>query len=269
MRLPNGSGMSREAPVPFYEGLTGKFRGSTHQTLIHEGGFALITGEPGSGKSITLRVLAERLSLRRDAHVGALTHTNATLTDFYRELADMFSVALSFNNRWAGFKQLRERWVTHMESTLFRPILLIDEAQEMHNSVLNELRLLTSLKFDSQVLLTIILAGDGRLTEKLKHDELIPLGSRIRTRLTLEHASCEQLLTGLKHLLSEAGNPALMTPELMNTLAEHAMGNYRALCVMSNEMLTYAFKHELPQLDEKLFFEIFSLPTTSKSKGRN
>jgi type II secretory pathway predicted ATPase ExeA len=156
-----------------------------------------------------------------------------------------------------------------MESTLLRPILLIDEAQEMHPNVLNELRLLSSLQFDSKVLLTTILAGDLRLTEKLKLSELIPLGSRIRARLHLDYTSAEQLNSSLEHLLLEAGNPALMTTELIHALSEHAMGNYRALCVMSNELLNAAFKREQPQLDEKLFFECFSPPTSSKSKNRS
>lgn len=239
------------------------------ESLIHEGGFALITGEPGTGKSVTLRALDARLGQRRDTHVAALTHTTSNLSDFYRELGDLFGVVLSFNSRWSGFKQLRERWIAHMESTLFRPILFIDEAQEMPIHVLNELRILTSLQFDSKVLLTILLAGDLRLTDKLKLTELIPLGSRIRARLHLEHASCEELVDCLKHLLLEAGNSALMTKELMITLAEHAMGNYRALCIMGNELLSYALKREQPQLDEKLYFECFALPLSMKHKNRS
>jgi general secretion pathway protein A len=237
--------------------------------LMHEGGFALITGEPGMGKSMSLRALSVRLAQRRDTHVAALTHTTANLSDFYRELGDLFGVTLTHNSRWSGFKQLRERWVAHMESTLLRPIVLIDEAQEMPMNVLNELRLLTSHQFDSKILLTVVLAGDLRLTGKLKHEGLIPLGSRIRARLHLEHASCEELSAALKHLLLEAGNPSLMTKELIHTLAEHAMGNYRALCIMSNELLCAAFKREKPQLDEQLFLEHFALPSSTQSKIRS
>lgn len=43
----------------------------------------------------------------------------------------MFGVELKPNNRWGGFKALRERWQAHLEKTLLRPVLLIDEAQEM------------------------------------------------------------------------------------------------------------------------------------------
>ena len=60
-------------------------------------------------------------------------------------------------------------------------MLLIDEAQEMTPEVLSELRILSSADFDSTALLTIVLAGDGRLFELLRHEDLIPLGTRIRT----------------------------------------------------------------------------------------
>ena len=97
-------------------------------------------------------------------------------------------------------------------------MLLIDEAQEMHPAVLNELRLLSSTQFDSQILLTVVLAGDVRLSAKLRRDELLPLGSRLRTRLAMEYADRKELLACLKHLLASAGNANLMTPELMQTL---------------------------------------------------
>ncbi|MGH8270598.1 MAG: hypothetical protein ACRES1_11060, partial [Steroidobacteraceae bacterium] len=55
------------------------------EQLIDEGGFALVTGSPGVGKSATLRVLAERLSNLRDMQVGILARPQAGLADFYRE----------------------------------------------------------------------------------------------------------------------------------------------------------------------------------------
>lgn len=229
-------------------------------TLLREGGFALVSGEPGTGKSIALRLLAERLKNIRDTQIGIIAHPSAKLSDFYRELGDVFGVTLNGNNRWGGFKSLRERWLTHLENTLLRPVLFIDEAQEMPTAVLSELRLLTSMQFDSRVLLSVILAGDQRLNNQLRRDELLPLGSRIRVRLNTEHASIDQLLNGLKHLLTSAGNPGLMSKELMQTVCEHAMGNYRALCIMSGELLATATQQERTQLDEKLYFECFAQP---------
>ena len=235
------------------------------QGLIREGGFALITGDPGTGKSVVLRMLAERLGQLRDLTVGAIAHPSGNLADFYREMGDLFGVELRPHNRWGGFKALRERWLAHLEGTLLRPVLLIDEAQEMNPSVLSELRLLSSMQFDSRNLLSVVFAGDARLNSKLRRDELLPLGSRIRTRLIMEYASRDELADCLNHLLTSAGNARLMTTELTATLCDHAVGNYRVLTGMAGELLATAAQRELTQLDEKLFLELYGA-TPSKPR---
>lgn len=227
---------------------------------IREGGFAMIHGDPGTGKSVALRLLADRLARLADVTVGVINHPQSNLADLYRELGDVFAVPLRPHNRWGGFKALRERWLAHLETTRARAVLLVDEAQEMSPAALCELRLMASARFDSQPLLCVVLAGDARLIDKLRREELIPLGSRIRTRLATEHASREELLTGLNHLLQSAGNASLMTPALRHTLCDHAAGNYRILTTMAAELLAAAAQRDLPQLDDKLYLEVFAAP---------
>ncbi|MGH8299590.1 MAG: ExeA family protein [Steroidobacteraceae bacterium] len=236
------------------------------QAHLREGGFALIHGDAGSGKSVVLRVLAERLARLADLSVGVVHHPQSNLSDFYRELGDIFGVAIRVSNRWGGFKALRTRWLDHLGSTTRRSVLLIDEAQEMSPAVLNELRLLASARFDSQSLLCVVLAGDARLLDKLRREELIPLGSRIRTRLATETATREELTACLEHLIATAGNASLMTRELRHTLVDHAAGNYRVLVSMATELLMTAAQREITTLDEKLYLQVFARPETQTSR---
>ena len=227
------------------------------EQLVQEGGFALITGESGTGKSVALRILAGRLSALRDITVGVIERPQSKTADFYRELGDLFAVKLAPHNRWCGFKALRERWKTHMAAARLRPVLLVDEAQEMSPDVLGELRILSSADFDATSLLTVVLAGDGRLLERLRQEDLVPLSTRIRVRLVTEAAAREELLELLRHALSKAGNASLMTAELMDTLVDHSAGNYRSLMIMGGDLLAYGMAHDLAQLDEKCYLEIF------------
>ena len=235
---------------------------------IADGGFVMVTGDPGTGKSVALRLLTQRLRSLRDVMVGTIDHPQSRVSDFYRELGDVFSVPLAAHNRWGGFKSLRARWSDHIAQTLVRPVLIVDEAQEMLDSVFNELRLLSSKEFDSRSLLCVVFAGDSRLPERFRKEQLLPLGSRIRRRLALDYASRDELLACLDHLLDAAGNTALMTTELKTTLAEHAAGNYRVLMNLGDELLAAAAERDQAQLDEKLFFEVFAPPQPKKATGK-
>ncbi|MEN3291138.1 MAG: hypothetical protein V7642_391 [Burkholderiales bacterium] len=158
---------------------------------IREDGFAMVHGDPDSGKSIVLRLLAERLKRLPDITVGAINHPQSNMADFYRELGDIFGVPLRPSNRWGGFKALRERW------------------------------------------------------------------------LATEFASREELLACLDHLSSGAGNASLMTPQLRQTLCDHAAGNYRILTTLAAELLAAAAQRELPVLDEKLYLDVFAQPESA------
>ena len=234
--------------------------------LAHEGGFAMVCGDVGLGKSMTLRLLEDRLHHMREVTVGCIEHPQSSLADFYREMGDLFGVPLRPHNRWAGFRALRQKWVSHIESTLMRPLLLVDEAQEMGTSVLNELRILTSTRFDSRSILSVVLAGDDRLPHKLRHEDLVPLASRIRTRLMLEPATVDELHACLMYRMKAAGNVNLMTKELCETLCDHSLGNPRMLLGMAGELLAVAARKQLAQLDEKLFLEVFAASEAAPKK---
>ena len=80
------------------------------QQLAGEGGFALVTGAPGCGKSAALRILSASLATQRDVTVGVISRPQANIADFYREMGELFGVELRPHNRYAGARILRQRW---------------------------------------------------------------------------------------------------------------------------------------------------------------
>src|SRR5260370_17751144 len=95
-------------------------------------------------------------------------------------------------------------------------------------------------------------AGAGVLAERPRPDEFLPLDSRIRVRLPMERATPDALQACLRHLLTEAGALALMTPEVIATLADHAQGNLRSLMIMPAELLLAPPDPTPPRLHQSL-----------------
>lgn len=238
------------------------------ENLVMEGGFAMISGEPGLGKSKILHLMAQKLTKLQDVVVGVMERPQSTINDFYREMSTLFGVNLSPANRYGGFKALRERWHNHIRSTLFRPVLLIDEAQEMAPSVLNEIRLLSSTNFDSKSILTTVFCGDDRLPERFRTAPLASLGTRIRLRLPLEPLHRDHLLEYMRYALEQAGGKHLMTESLMEVLAEHCYGNLRMLNQMAADLLAVAAEKQMPRIDEGLYLETFSRQIPAKKHNR-
>lgn len=236
------------------------------EQLAREGGLGQIAGPVGSGKSKALQALAVQLARMTDLTVGVMERPQSATGDLYRELGRIFAINLSPANRYGGFRALRARWEAHVQQHLLHPVLLIDEAQEMPSACLNELRLLSSTHFDSRCLLTTILCGDERLAERFRSQELQPLGSRIRARLTLGALDSKPLRAFLDHLLDHAGHPGLLTDGLKDVLVRHAAGNPRILCSMGGDLLAVAAARDLPHLDEGLFLEVFD---RTASRGRS
>lgn len=235
---------------------------------LRDGGFVAVTGEPGTGKSAVLRIVASRLQALADTRVGIISRPQSSTADFYRELGHLFGVSLSPHNRWAGSKALREQWLAHIDKTRARPAVIIDEVQEMKAPVLAELRLLSSLNLDARALLTVILAGDERLSARLKTPDMLPILSRIRTHLQLGYAEPEHLYAVLDRTLEHAGRADLITDDVKRALSTHANGNLRAMMTMADHLLSHIVQHELARIDEQVFFDVFKQPLAADGANK-
>ena len=238
------------------------------QQLAGEGGFALVTGSPGCGKSAALRILSASLPTQRDVTVGVISRPQASIADFYREMGELFGVELRPHNRYGGAKILRQRWQAHIQSTLSRPVLLVDEAQEMQSVSARRA------------------APAGLCRSRLPYPADHRAGRRWTPRRTsaapmssfplLAACGCAWRLNAPRHRNSRTASatpcsrparPALMTPEVIAAICDHAQGNPRALMIMAGELLEAAAQRDARQIDETLFFETCAVPAAREIKA--
>ena len=181
-------------------------------------------------------------------------------------MGDLFGVELAPHNRWAGAKVLRDRWQAHIDASLSRPVLIVDEAQEMQPAVSPSCGCLSSARLDSHILLTVVLAGDGRLLERLRSEELPRSAAACGCALRSSARRPRSYRSAYVHALHKAGAAKLMTPELIATIGDHAQGNLRALMNMAGELLALAAQREARHIDEQLFLETYATPSPAQAK---
>lgn len=223
------------------------------QQLTKVGGFAMVTGTPGLGKSALLRSMKHQLSMGGKIKTNELSRPQSRLRDFYHEIGALYGVTLTGANRFGTFNRLREDWQGQIKNKRQRPLLIIDEAQELHPEVLLELRLLSSVDLDSRSIMTVVLAGDERLQTMMDRPEHRPIKSRIRVGLRLKEWESANLQEFLEHQLREAGRPDLFDPEVQQALSEQCLGNPRVLNSLCNECLIAARRLEKQVVDMDVY----------------
>ena len=149
-----------------------------------DGGFVLLTGEVGTGKTTVCRRLLE--SVPQDAEIAFILNPKLTVSELLASVCDEFGVSYPEGN--ASIKVFVDRISAYLLGACEsgkRAVLIIEEAQNLSPEVLEQLRLLTNLETDRRKLLQIILLGQPELREILGRPELRQLSQRITARYHL------------------------------------------------------------------------------------
>ncbi|OBU28289.1 DUF2075 domain-containing protein [Photobacterium kishitanii] len=151
--------------------------------LTDGGGFGLLTGEVGTGKTTVLRAMISRLP--QQAQVAVILNPALSSHDLLATICD--ELGLSYRDE-ASFKQLTDSIYQHLianHAAGRQTLLLVDEAQHLMPDVLEQLRLLTNLETDSRKLLKVVLIGQPELQQLLQQERLRQLAQRITSRYHL------------------------------------------------------------------------------------
>jgi len=187
-------------------------------------GFTVLLGEPGMGKTTLLLQLLTQY--RESARTAFLFQTQGRRFDLLRFLASELELPDTKGDEVLLHQRLREMLVN--EARAGRKVLvIIDEAQNLNQTSLEAIRLLSDFETASSKLLHIILAGSARLCETLQAPDLSPLAQRIMTICRLEPFTAEEVRHYVIFRLETAGSPSpgnVFTPEALAAIAEESGG---------------------------------------------
>lgn len=212
-----------------------------HYGFTH-GGFVMVTGEVGTGKTTLLRNLVKQTP--EDLDVAFVLNPRLTVKELLQTVCDELGIPYDVDKN-LSVKQYIDRLNKHLLQTHQRnrsTVLIIDEAQNLSPAVLEQIRLLTNLETDERKLLRIILLGQPELGEMLARQELRQLAQRITARYHLAALTREETLAYISHRLTKAGgNPQLFGPKAMNQLYRISKGIPRLINVVADRALLGAF----------------------------
>ncbi len=222
---------------------------------VKEGGFVMLSGEVGTGKTTIIRCLLEQLP--PDTEIAIILNPMSNIKELLCTICDEFGII--YDKEDPSVKTLTDLLQQHLLDNHKKgknTILLIDEAQLLSAEVLEQIRLLTNLETSTKKLLQIVLVGQPELNELLAQPRLRQLSQRITARFHLTPLTLEETERYISHRLSVAGmqkdkNP--FTPRIVKQIHRFTGGIPRMINVLCERTLIGAYGHNKSQIDNKIF----------------
>lgn len=248
------------APDPRYLFMSDRHREALAHLLYGvrggAGGFVLLTGEIGAGKTTVCRCLLEQIPKR--CNVAYIFNPKLTSLELLKTVCDEFHVP--YQHDGPGHATVKD-YLDPLNEFLLRThaiglnnVLIIDEAQNLSASVLEQLRLLTNLETNQRKLLQIVLIGQPELRTMLARPELEQLAQRVIARYHLGALTQAETVRYLRHRLGVAGlvtaNP--FTLRAMLRVHQRARGVPRRINLLADRALLGAYAEGVARVDHKI-----------------
>lgn len=217
-----------------------------------EGGFVLLTGEVGTGKTTVCRCVLEQMP--EDTEIAFILNPRLTVEELLANICDEFGISYPADNRSNRvFVSLINEYLLDAHARGKRAILIIEEAQNLSVEVLEQIRLLTNLETNQRKLLQIIMLGQPELKEMLSRPELRQLSQRITARYHLGPLTKEEVSAYVEHRLSVAGlvRGHLFAKATLRRLYRLTGGVPRLINVICDRALTGAYVQGKEHVDTK------------------
>lgn len=218
--------------------------------LESDGGFVLVTGEVGTGKTTLLRNIIGEVP--GDIDVAFILNPRLTVRELLQTICDELAIEYPTEDQHS-VKPYIDRLNKHLLQTHQADrstVVVIDEAQNLSPAVLEQLRLLTNLETNERKLLRIILVGQPELKAMLDRQELRQLSQRITARYHLEPLGLADTRAYLAHrLMVSGGNPNLFSNAASWNIHRHAGGIPRLINIIADRALLGAYADNSPRID--------------------
>ncbi|WP_018983549.1 ExeA family protein [Salinimonas chungwhensis] len=209
--------------------------------LRESGGFVMLTGEVGTGKTTVSRKLLQQLP--DNTQVAMILNPTLSAIELLATVCD--ELGISYDPDKASLKYFTDKILSRLarnHQSGMNTVLLIDEAQHLMPEVLEQLRLLTNLETNREKLLKVVLIGQPELQQLLKRNELRQLAQRITARYHLLPLTAPEVGAYMSHRLNVAhGDISIFSPAAVRTVYRITAGIPRVINLIADRALTLSF----------------------------
>ena len=214
-------------------------------------GIGLVIGDPGAGKTFTLRSFKDSLNLAL-YHVVYFPLSTGGVMDFYRGLAYGLGEEPKFR-KIDLFRQIQQGIERMDQERKVTPVFILDEMHMAKDAFLQGLAILFNFQMDSSNPFILVLAGLPHLKMRLNLNHHRPLAQRVVMRYELQPLNKEDVYTYIEHHLKLAGaNMPIFTASALEAIASRSQGWPRVINTLTINSLLYGAQQKKEQVDEKI-----------------
>ena len=224
--------------------------------IMENKGFVVVTGEIGSGKTTLINYLLNKIG--EDIHVGLINNTNIRPAEFLKMICQEFELDPKTDDK-AELIDIFSGYLIDQFAAGERVVLIIDEAQNLTNDTMEEIRMLSNIETEKHHLIQIILVGQPELKFKLQQSNLKQLAQRVTVHCHLKGLEKDEVKEYINHRLEIGGGNRfdIFSGETIDKIAMYSRGIPRLINILCDSALVYGFADELETISIPILDNVY------------
>jgi len=223
--------------------------------ILENKGFVVITGEIGSGKTTLINLLLSKI--QQNIQVGVINQTLVQPTQFIKMICQEFELPTDSRDK-AELLDLLHSFLLQQFARRKRVTLIIDEAQNLPNNTIEEIRMLSNLESEKHHLIQMMLVGQPELKYKLQQKSLEQFVQRVTVYCHLNGLDMDETSRYINHRLQVAGaeKQDIFTNEAIDVIHQYSRGIPRLINILCDAALVYGFADELKIIEKNVIEDV-------------
>jgi len=218
-------------------------------------GFAVITGEIGSGKTTLINYFLYKTKL--DFHIGLINNTNIPASQFLKAVCNELEIDSNFEDK-VDLMDSFQNYLLKQYSKNNRVILIIDEAQNLSPKIMEEIRMISNLESEKNHLMQIVLFGQPDLKNKLQRMDLKQFAQRVSVYYHLKGLEKVEVQHYIRYRLKICGtkNINLFSDDAVDLIYQHSKGIPRIINIICDTALVYGYADGMKIISKNVIEEV-------------